>query len=162
VPETATDLIDNAEQIASQALEEWTDLAEREPWLRIPPRLSMDHLPELIRALATTALVTFFARAQRDELADCAVRHGEHRFQAGIAEEVLIREYELLRWALWGRLKQRWPLATASEAIILLDSALTFAHGATLRGYHRRVIEEMNDWPAALERYTEEWSFPSR
>jgi hypothetical protein len=158
----ASDLIDNSDLIARQTLEDWKDLADREPWHRLPPELDMDHLPQLIRDLARTALGTFFGAEERRDLAFNSVKHGEHRFETAVSEEMLSREYELLRWALWQRLKGMWPSEDASQAIIRLDSALSFAQGATLRGYHRRVIEQTGDWPDALDRYLEEWAFPFR
>lgn len=157
----ARQLKHEAASIAEQAIQDWNRLAEKEPWHRLPPSLDLDHLPELIRCLADAALGTFFARDERVKLAEYAVKHGEHRFTSGSAEDILQREYELLRWGMWNRIKKMTTSERASEAIIRLDSAMTFALGATLRGYHRQVIEETGDWPNALARYIDEWSFPA-
>ncbi|CAN5686416.1 hypothetical protein BH23GEM10_BH23GEM10_03440 [soil metagenome] len=154
-------LRDNATPIAQQTLKDWDALVEREPWHGLPQGLDMDHLPQLIACLVDASLLTFFGIDERSALAENAVKHGQHRFDEGVTEDVLQREYEVLRWGLWRRAKQQAPPRSASEAIIRLDSAMTFALGATLRGYHRDAIEETTDWSTALARYIAEWSFPS-
>lgn len=154
-------LRDNATQIAQETLAGWSELAEHEPWQKLPQGLDMDHLPQLIACLAETSLITFFGSDERRALAENAVKHGQHRFNEGVTDDVLQREYELVRWGLWSRVKEQAPPRTASEAIIRLDSAMTFALGATLRGYHRHTIQETSDWSEALARYIAEWSFPS-
>jgi hypothetical protein len=152
-------LTEKAEPIAFEVMADWTQLGSNEPWHRLPPRMDHDHLPDVIRKLAATALITFFDPTERTSLAWACVQHGQHRFDTGVAEETVAREFELLRWALWRRLKREADIEVASSAIIRLDSAIAFAHGASLRGYHRRVIEAGGDWPAAVERYIDEWTF---
>jgi hypothetical protein len=153
-------LRDNADAIAREIMADWDQVGTKEPWHRLPPTIDHDHLPDMIRALAEAALLSFFADRPRSALAWSAVQHGQHRYAFGLPEEVLSREYELLRWALWRRLKQQADTSTASEAIIRLDSGISFAHGASLRGYHRLAIEGAGDWPGALDRYLKDWSFP--
>lgn len=152
-------LVESAEPIAFEVMADWDRLGTSEPWHRLPPDLDHDHLPDVIRKLAATALLTFFDRAELASLAWVSVEHGQHRFETGVSEETVAREHELLRWALWRRLKREAGIETASEAIIRLDSAISFAHGASLRGFHRRTIEATGDWPAAIERYIDEWTF---
>jgi hypothetical protein len=159
--ELAVYLKDNAERIAADVIHDWGVLGKSEPWRRVPEGLGQDHLPDMIRGLADVALSSFFTEDRRREVVRVAAQHGEHRFQQGASEEILSREYELLRWSLWRRLKDRTTAHDASQAIIRLDSALTLAHGASLRGYHRGHIEGKGDWPQALERYLDEWSFPT-
>lgn len=153
-------LSDNCDPVTMEIMADLSALGSREPWHRLPSSMDHDHLPDMIQKLAECALVTFFGEKERTSLAWVAVQHGEHRFEFGVAEETLHREYELLRWALWRRLKEHADASVASQAIIRLDSALSFSHGASLRGYHRRAIEASDDWPAALERYLTEWAFP--
>lgn len=160
VEDLAAYLKQNAGSIAKDVVDDWGVLGEKEPWHRVPAGLGQDHLPEMIGALADVALAGFFPLEARRAAVRIAARHGEHRFTQGASEEILSREYELLRWSLWRRLRDRSPSDVASQAIIRLDSALTLTHGASLRGFHRDSIERNGDWPAALERYLEEWSFP--
>ena len=157
--ELGVQLCEGAESITKEIMADWGEIGSREPWNRLPPTMDHDHLPDMIRSLADTALITFFADEKRAALAWVAVHHGWHRFEFGVAEETLHREYDLLRGALWKRLRQNGPPSEASHAIIRLDSALSFAHGASLRGYHRRAIEASHEWPATVERYIEEWQF---
>jgi hypothetical protein len=153
-------LRDNADTIAREIMADWDQVGVKEPWHRLPPNIDQDHLPDMIRFLAEAALLTFFAEQPRRTLAWAAVQHGQHRFTFGLSEEILGREYALLRWAMWRRLKQQGDTGAASEAIIRLDSGISFAHGASLRGYHRLAIEGSGDWPDAVDRYLSEWSFP--
>lgn len=152
-------LTDDAERVAHRIVEEWHELGAREPWHRVPENLDQDHLPDIIRALVDAALLTFFELEPRRRLVHVSAEHGEHRFRQGVSEEIISREFELLRWALWRRLKQEDRIEEASQAIIRIDSALTFAHGASLRGFHRAHIEQSGEWPRALEQYLEQWSF---
>jgi hypothetical protein len=153
-------LTEDAQLIADQIMTDWEIVGQLEPWHRIPPNLDQDHLPEMITAIADAALRTFFDHAERRDLAWVAARHGEHRASQGVSEEVLSREYQLLRWALWRRLKPKGSPAEASEAIIRIDSALTLAHGASLRGFHRPAIEQTGDWKKVMAEYIDQWSFP--
>lgn len=159
VEELGARLQEGAEAIAKEIMADWDELGSREPWRRLPPTMDHDHLPDLIRKLAGTGLVTYFADDERKALAWIAVQHGWHRFEFGAAEETLHREYDLLRWALWRRLRQDAEPGDASQGIIRLDSALSFAHGASLRGYHRRAIEGSGAWPDAVDSYITEWKF---
>lgn len=152
----------NRDPVAKEMMADLNALGSREPWHRLPASMDHDHLPDMIGSLAETALITFFGETERKALAWVAVQHGEHRFELGVAEETLHREYELLRWALWRQLKAQAESSVAAQGIIRLDSALSFSHGASLRGFHRRTIEATDDWPAAMERYMADWSFPGR
>ena len=153
-------LRDNADPLAKQIMADWNRVGQAEPWHRLPQSMDHDHLPDLIEKLSEASLLTFFGEKERTALCWIAVQHGQHRFETGAAEETIGREYELLRWALWAHLKEHGDYGSASEAIVRLDSSISFAHGASLRGYHRRAIEGSDDWPAAVERYMEAWAFP--
>lgn len=155
----ATYLAENADGIARDIMQDWNELGEQQPWRRVPEYLDQDHLPDMIRALARAALASFFELDARREVVRVAALHGEHRFEQGASEEILSREYELLRWSLWRRLRAQASSHDASQAIIRIDSALTLGHGASLRGYHRAHIELGGDWQETLEQYVQEWSF---
>lgn len=150
-------LAQNGKQLAEEIVDAWTDLGRREPWHRLPENLDQDHLPQLIPAIGDAALRTLFGEAERRHLLDLGVKHGMHRYTEGVAEEILAREWELLRWALWHRIRHLAPLSDASEAIIRIDSALTFVQGASLRGYHRHNIEATSDWDEMLARFLDDW-----
>ena len=153
-------LRDNSDAIAREMMADWDRVGIQEPWHRLPPTMDHDHLPDMIRHLAEAALLTFFAEEPRRALAWVAVQHGQHRYSFGVSEEIVGREYELMRWAMWRKLKAQADASEASEAIIRLDSGISFAHGASLRGYHRLAIEGSGDWPDALDRFLDSWSFP--
>lgn len=156
-------LATNADEIADDMVGAWQEVGEREPWHRVPENLDQDHLPEMIRELARTALADFFAPDARRELVRVGAIHGEHRFQQGVAEEILSREYEMLRFSLRNRLRRHADAQRASEALIRLDSAMTLAHGASLRGFHRdHIATKPGRYEAELERYAAEWVFGMR
>jgi len=163
VEKLAEYLAGSADEIADEVVGTWQQVGEREPWHRVPENLDQDHLPEMIRALARTALADFFAPDARRELVRVGAIHGQHRFLQGVAEEILGREYEMLRFSLRSRLSNETDSQRASEALIRLDSAMTLAHGASLRGFHRDQIEtEPGRYDAELERYASEWVFGLR
>ena len=126
-------LRDNADALAMEMVADWNRIGIQEPWHRIPPNMDHDHLPDIIRRLAEASLLTFFAEEPRRALGWVAVQHGQHRFSFGVTEEIVGREYELLRWTMWQKLKAQADTSTASEAIIRIDSGISFALGASLR-----------------------------
>lgn len=158
--ELGRNLKQDADRIGREVIGEWDRLGTAEPWHRLPKNIDLDHLPDMIRALAEAALLSFFGEDERYGLAVACVRHGDHRYSTGHSEEVLAREYGLLRAALWQRVRSLATDSTAAaHAIIRLDSALTFAHGASLRGYHRDHIEQTADFETVLDAYVEQWEF---
>ena len=158
--DVAAELDGRRQEIAKRVVDDWYGIRKREPWLGLPDNLDQDHLPDLITALTATALRTFFADDARSTLVWVAVEHGEQRRVSGYEENLIYREYTQLRSVLWSEIRSRHARAgTASAAVVRLDAAISLALGGSLRGFYRRTLETSSDWPAAVERLIDEFSF---
>jgi hypothetical protein len=158
--EVAAELDARRHEIAKRVVDDWYGIRKREPWLGLPEDLDQDHLPDLIAALTATALRTFFAEHERSTLVWAAVEHGEQRRNSGYEENLIYREYTQLRSVLWSEIRRRHARAgKASAAVVRLDAAISLALGGSLRGFYRRTLETSEDWPAAIDRLIDEFSF---
>jgi hypothetical protein len=148
------------QEITDAVIHEWGGIQKAETWLQLPEDLDQDHLPDLISAIADTALCTLFGETERNALVWVAVEHGRQRRSHGYQDDLLYREYSLLRRALWHVIRHRFArTGLASEAVIRVDAAITLATGGSLRGYYQQTLEATGDWPAAVERLSAEFSF---
>jgi hypothetical protein len=130
-------LIAEAGDIALRITVLWGALADREPWLSRYAGLTQDHLPEMVRTLATAALLRPGDRDAGQELVRAAREHGASRREEGHADTAIPGEYLLLRRALRpiiAELSTRPSLLTSVVARIELGIGL--AEAAALHGYH--------------------------
>lgn len=142
----------------AEVLEEWGAAKRVEPWVTIPEQPSLNNLPELVRYVAQVALVRPFNAEMRRNKVQAAASHGEHRRGEGWTEAQVFQEYTLLRRAIWQFIQRRHgPDDRSFQAIGQIDSALTLATVASLRGFHRDIFTQRGDWPGALERLVHEW-----
>lgn len=157
--QSACDAIDsNADELVTEVIDGWGKIATAEPWLSLPSTVSHDHLADLLHALAHAALCELHDPGARRRLVERGAQHGEDRLLEGFSEELLYREYHLLRTFLWDWIRRRWgTLPDAHDAILLLDSAITLATSASLRGYHRQTLEKQGRWPGALTELIDEY-----
>lgn len=147
-----------ADRLVEEVIDHWGKLATQEPWLSLPATVSHDHLADLLKALANAALCSLREVDSRRWLVERAAQHGVDRLVEGFSEELLYREYHLLRTFLWDWILTRWgSLEDAHEAILLLDSAITLSTSASLRGYHRPTLERQGRWPSALDDLVQEY-----
>jgi hypothetical protein len=158
--DVADDLKARRDEIARRVIDDWYGIREREPWLGLPEDLDQDHLPDLITALADTALATFFAEDVRSNMVWTAVEHGEQRRESGYEENLIYREYTQLRSVVWSEIRDRYAgSGKASAAVVRLDAAISLALGGSLRGFYRTTLESSADWPAAVGRLIDEFAF---
>ena len=147
-----------ADQLVSQVIDHWGKIGVDEPWLSLPATVSHDHLADLLKALANAALCSLREASSRRWLVERGAQHGLDRHVEGFSEELLYREYHLLRTFLWEWIRVRWgTVGDAHEAILLLDAGITLATSASLRGYHRATLEARGRWPGALEELIDEY-----
>lgn len=147
-----------ADELVAEIIDGWGKIAKSEPWLALPATVGHDHLADLLQALAHAALCELRDKGARRWLVERGAQHGEDRLLEGFSEELLYREYHLLRTFLWDWIRRRWgSLPDAHNAILLLDAAITLATSASLRGYHRHTLERRGRWPLALEELIEEY-----
>lgn len=148
----------SADEVALSVVQRWRELGKAEEWLTLPEDLDMDHLPSLIRSLADSALVSDFGKPECTRLVDAAALHGQHREEAGFGEDLIFREYHLLRRSLWNRLRERFgENAQTFYATMRLDTVIGLATAASLQGYHWKKLNEQGRWPQALDELLEEW-----
>lgn len=147
-----------AADLVDAIIEGWRHQAEAQPWLTLPDRITHDHLPDLLDSLAEAALCSLQDESSRRRLVERAAQHGIDRHAEGFAEELLYREYHLLRTYLWGWIRREWgTLPDVQDVILLLDAAITLSTSASLRGYHRAVLEEQGRWPRVLDELVNEY-----
>lgn len=85
-----------------------------------------------------------------------AVEHGVTRRKDGYDEPLLIAEYHLLRRALWDYVRRNTRPGEALEVITRIDTAISLATMASIRGYHRPELEARGNWSDALRKLIEE------
>ena len=157
-PDEVRQLInDRAEQITQDIVAAWRRAALDELWLSLPPAMTFDDLPNVLRAIGNAALTPRFLEQDCRDIIRFSAIHGDHRSQEGFQEHFLHTEYHLLRRSLWDFLRERLDPATAVSIITRADGAITLATQAGLRGFHCRTFEARGDWPAALDRLLVEW-----
>lgn len=150
-------ILDGAEQLAADIVEEWRQIGKDEVWLALPENMDFDHLPAVLRALARA---TFAPRMDRDlarKVTDESAKHGSDRHEQGFQESYLYSEYTLLRRSTWELFQEHLPTEQAYEAIVRADALISLSTLACLRGFHQQTYQERGDWPATLDRLVDEW-----
>ena len=129
------DIIEAAPNLAADVVREWAAMNGSQ-WPRPSEPIDANDLVALIRRLGEAALTREGERGKPTrDLIRVAIQHGRERRADGFTEEMLFREYHLLRRGLWSELKQTNP-ELASETIIRIDAEISMATCASLRGFH--------------------------
>jgi len=156
--ETARVIAANADQLARTVVGDWGSIIEREPWLALPAVIDQDHLPDLIRCLADCAVGREFDRGACRGLIDTAASHGHSRYILGVDENILFREYHLLRHGIWNHLRDDYGASEEMVPVITrFDAGITLSTRASLHGYHRATHEHTGRWPDVLGTLLDEW-----
>ena len=133
---------------------EWDVLAREEPWGALPDRERGEGIAELAHALVDTALRRRGdAHALRAAL-HAAADHGARRRAQGLSPDLLLREFGLLREALWRVLARAAEAARVPgelDAIYALDLAIAHATRAALFGAHRDALRARGAWPGVVD-----------
>ena len=143
---------DHAEDITRDIVAAWRRIATDEVWLSLPPSMTFDDLPNVLRAITDAALAPNFGEHDCRRIIHFSALHGEHRNQEGFLESFIHTEYYLTRSSLWDFLRDKLDDADAVRAITRADAAITLATQAALRGFHSQTFRQRGDWPAALDR----------
>lgn len=147
-----------AVDLALEVTLHWKTHAMAEPWFTFPEEIDFDHLPELIASLADVALALGRDAETCRRNLWAAVRHGEERRKDGFHEELIFREYDLLRRALWRYIRDTQGVnQPATNVILAVDTAISVAASASLRGFHRDAFLAGGRWPAVVEELLERW-----
>lgn len=147
-----------------EILQLWEERTRQEPWMRLPEGARIDHLPELLGALADSVLCIPDEESSRRRVIEMAVRHGAHRARDGFDDPLLYKEYHLLRECIWEVVERQHPRSQrAVEVISRIDMAITNSTTGSLHGYHhagdddgemRAIVDrlvEQSTWPPPLE-----------
>lgn len=151
----------SATAIAAKVVGRWEQIAGAEPWLQLPPELDFDHIPDLIRALADAALCTEYDRTLCRKAMGIAAGHGHHRAGQGFGENLIHREYHLLRRALAFTLKEEHgDGADVFYATMRLDALMSLTGAAALHGLYRNTLHQEGRWPKILDELLDTWPLP--
>lgn len=152
------DIARHAHSISDTVVEGWRHVAETEVWHSLPPQMSHDDLPNVLKAIALAALDDRFEPDALHEILRYSSIHGLHRNQEGFQEGYLYTEYHLLRRSLWTFIRGSLDAdQDPVQVITRVDAAITLATMAGLRGFHQQTFVDRGDWPAALHRLLTEW-----
>ena len=143
----ADHIIENLDEIVGR----WITLQIDEPWVRLPMRDLIDHLPAVITALVGASLSEPRSADRHRAKVQAAADHGRQRRLAGIDHEVIFQEYYGVRNALWAVVRPRYSEARGAEAMLRMDSAISVALRASLLGYHEFRLPDGEDVEARLE-----------
>jgi hypothetical protein len=156
--ELARQLRENRDDIVQATLAEWNAIGNREPWLALPPKLDQNHLPGLLDKLVDATLSEAYEHAARRAFVRAAAQHGEDRLRDGFDEKLLFTEYHLLRHSISSYLRCcGFERRVVLDALIRIDTALTIATSASLRGMHRDAFEAAGSWESSLDALIAEW-----
>ena len=116
-------------------IERWTHLTHGAPWSELSTEQLIDHLPALLYAIIDAALCDENEPARRRVISE-AYRHGVHRRQNAFDGESMLKEYRLLRAAIWERTQARADHTRATKGILRIDRAISAATVAGMIGFH--------------------------
>lgn len=145
-----------------EILQQFNAATEVEPWTRLRTDHRVVYLGELIALASDLAL-----RAPGDEalcrrMLQTAARHGEARREQNLPDTLLLSEFGILRQVISNYLKAHHDPTShfGTEVLIRLDTALSLAAKAALRGYHRPTFERRGAWPRVRNDLVGEWKPP--
>lgn len=141
---------------ADEILEIWEEIARELPWLELPREHRIDGLPEVIAGIAEASLCEPLDREVHRQKISAAVEHGRERRKQGLDDSLLFTEYHLLRQAMWRFIRERFSPRRGIEAITRIDTAITLATIASLRGFHGAELDARGDWAQVIEQLTNE------
>lgn len=124
-------------------VDRWDRRVRTQPWLSLPEEARIDHVPEMVETLIAALLGEPSVEEGRERAVRMAVKHGRHRREQGLNDEVIHREHHLLRSAIWDVIRERHGRKPACfEAIALIDVATTMTTTGSLHGFHQDGQEE--------------------
>jgi hypothetical protein len=146
-----------APAISDSIVADWKRVAVTEVWHALPPQMTHDDLPNVLKAITSAALDDRFRVDAVHEILRYSAEHGLHRNQEGFQEGFLYTEYHLLRRSLWDFIRNSLAGDDAVRVITRIDAAISLATMAGLRGFHQQTFVERGDWPDALFRLITDW-----
>lgn len=146
-------------EILSESIPEivsrWEQTVDREPWSRLSRSERIDELPDFLTQLFDVTICRAGSAADPRPLLDTATRHGEQRRRLGLDYDHVMEESALLRRVVWEVAR---PHRDEYHEIVRVDSALTVALMASLRGYAKPELDARGEWDATLPRLIADWA----
>lgn len=150
----SADVIEKAPELAAGVVRDWSRLKEQAPWSG-PDPIGVDHLEDLIRQLGEAALARKNNGSASKELIREAFEHGRARRDDGFTDDMLFREFHLIRQGLWEQLKRSDP-EDAATTIMRIDAEITMATAASMHGFFSSPDEVDDD--ALVETIARRWT----
>ncbi len=146
-------VIDSADAIAAETVSALKQL--RGDGGSPPHAIRPDGLSKLVRLLGEAAREREQGRdGVGRQLVRTAMDHGRERARDGFSDDLLFREYYLLRRALWQSLRQLNP-GEAADTILRIDAEITMASAASLHGLHASGSRDCDE--ALVDRIASRW-----
>ncbi|MEX0891081.1 MAG: hypothetical protein WEB88_02845 [Gemmatimonadota bacterium] len=139
---TVREVYDSVRNDTDAVMKRWRHSVATEPGLMGARELDVDALPELI----STALDVLEERpdqeTSRRNLLKWTLEHGHYRIRESVPDDMLFKEYHVLRYALWDTIRERHGTNRLTSTVITqLDAVLSVASRASLRGYYHEHFE---------------------
>jgi hypothetical protein len=138
-----------------QIVERWEKSVAREPWSHLSHTDRLDELPVFLARLFDSTICSAPKVGNPQPMLDAATRHGEQRRRLGLDYDHVMEESALLRRAVW---EFAQPHREQYHEMIRVDSALTVALMASLRGYAKPEVDARGEWDSTLSRLVADWS----
>ncbi|HUP89467.1 MAG TPA: response regulator [Longimicrobiales bacterium] len=133
--------------------EMWESVVREEPWFSLPREERVNNMEKVIESLADAAMISVEDTDARRRIVEEAAKHGEHRREQGIPENMIPIEFHLLRRAIWRFLSDSWrPTDETFSSIMTLDSVTSLALNAAMWGYFREEVDGQVAWDEAIAR----------
>jgi len=132
----------------------WEHLVNREPWSQLSRADRIDELPEFLAHLFDATICGTQNGGEPERLVDTATRHGEQRRRLAVDYDRVMEESALLRRAVWELAQSH---RDEYHEMVRVDSGLTVALMASLRGYAKPELEARGEWDSTLPRLVADW-----
>ena len=133
----------------------WEESVDRAPWSGLSHPDRVDELPIFLKHLLDCTICSEPKSGDPRPMLDAATRHGEQRRRLGLDYDHIMEESALLRRAVWEFAR---PHRDQYHEMVRVDSALTVALMASLRGYAKPELEARGEWESTLPRLISDWS----
>jgi hypothetical protein len=133
----------------------WEEMVDRPPWSTLSRADRLDDLPTFLTSLFDSTICGAPKTDDSRRMLDTATRHGEQRRSLGLDYDHVMEESALLRRAVWEFAQAH---RDQYHEMVRVDSALTVALMASLRGYAKPELEARGEWESTLPRLMSDWS----
>lgn len=138
-----------------EIVDRWETSVNRAPWSTLSRADRLDELPTFLERLLDATICVEPKSGDVRPLLEAATGHGVQRRGLAFDYDHVMEESALLRRAVW---ESAQPHRDEYHEMVRIDSALTIALMASLRGYAKPELESRGEWETALDRLIRDWS----